>query len=294
MSLRNRLFRQEAFKRRGQAEPVDGLLRVTAPHEWAVLGILGLTVIGIVAWGVFGRVERSLTAPCILATPGERFPVVAEAGGTVVDVLVVAGDSVDEGQPIARVRTPDLARHASLARTRLAALEATENPDQADLDAARAEVRGLEALQTSGEPILSPYVGELVSHALVPSHPVEAGSDVAVIRTSGGGQLEAIAVFESGNGRNFDDTMSARILATSGNGVSYTLDARVGKTAPRGASLPRWLAAIGFPSPANGHLVHLALTEAPPPELADGDACQVRIVLHRERPVQLISSLRAY
>ena len=293
MSPRKSLFRQEAFKRRGQAEPIDGLLRVTAPHEWVILGILGLVVIGVIAWGVFGRIERSLSANCILATPGERFPVVAEAAGTVVDVSVAAGDPVAEGQPIAHVRTPDLAHHAALARTRLATLEATENPDRDDLAAAQAELRGLEALQASGQPLLSSYAGELVSHTLTPGHPIEAGVDVAVIRTGSGSGIEVLAVLEPGDARRLDETMSARVLTESGDtAVDHSLKAQIQEIAPRGADLPRWLASVGIPIPENGRLVRLALTEAPPPELADGGACRVRIVLDRERPVQLLASLR--
>ena len=292
MTPRKGLFRQEAFKRRGQAEPIDGLLRVTAPHEWAILGVLGLVVIGVVAWGVFGRIERSLSADCVLATPGERFPVVAEAAGTVVAVPVATGDPVAEGQPIARVRTPDLARHAADARTRLATLEAGGDPDRHDLAAARSELRGLEALQAAGEPVLSPYAGELVSHTLTPGHPVEAGVDVAVIRTGDGDGLEVLAVLEPGDAQRLDGTMSARISAGSGDGaVDHTLDARIQQIAPRGAEPPRWLSSVGIPVPANGRLVRLALTEAPPPELADGDGCRVRIVVDRERPVQLLASL---
>ena len=291
MSIRTRLFRQEAYNRRGQAEPIDGLLRVTAPHEWAILGILGLVVIGVVAWGVFGRIERSLSAGCILATPGERFPVVAEAAGTVVDVSVAAGDPVAEGQPIAHVRTPDLARHAGVARTRLATLEAAENPDRDDLAAADAELRGLEALQAAGEPVLSPYTGELVSHALAPGRPVEAGSDVAVIRTGGGSRLEVLTVLEPADAQRVDSTMSARVLAGSSSGAAgHTLDAQVQEIAPRGADVPRWLASAGIPIPTNGRLVRLALTETPTLELADGEICRVRIVLDRERPVQMLTS----
>ena len=293
MPPRKGLFRQEAFKRRGQAEPIDGLLRVTAPHEWAILGVLGLVVLGVVAWGVFGRIERSLSASCILATPGERFAVVAEAAGTVVDVLVAAGDPVAAGQPIAHVRTPDLARHAALARARLATLEATEDPDRHDLEAAHSELRGLEALQASGEPVLSPFNGELASHALIPGHPVEAGVDIAVIRTSSVGGLEVLAVLEPGDVRHLDGTMSARVSAESrDNEVDHTLDARIQQIAPLGADLPRRLGSAGIPTPANGRLVRLALTETPPPGLADGDGCRVRIVLDRERPVQLLASSR--
>ena len=64
---RRRLFRDEAFARRGRTEPIDGLLRVTAPHEWVFLGLLGLALLGALVWAVFGTVERGLSASCELA-----------------------------------------------------------------------------------------------------------------------------------------------------------------------------------------------------------------------------------
>ena len=71
---RRRLFRDDAFARRGRTEPIDGLLRITAPHEWLFLALLGCALIGLFVWVVFGTVERGISAPCI---------VVAEAGSDV-------------------------------------------------------------------------------------------------------------------------------------------------------------------------------------------------------------------
>ena len=99
-----KLFRQAA-SRRGQAEPINGLLRVTAPHEWVILAVLALMVLAVLLWAVFGRIERTLTADCVVAQADERFLVAADAAGTVVDVVVGVGDSVVAGQTIAHVRT---------------------------------------------------------------------------------------------------------------------------------------------------------------------------------------------
>ena len=66
------VFRDEAFALRGQREPIDGLLRVTAPHEWAILLGLVLAMAAVGAWGVFGSVERGLRVDCVLIVPGER------------------------------------------------------------------------------------------------------------------------------------------------------------------------------------------------------------------------------
>ena len=70
MPARRRLFRDEAFARRGRSEPIDGLLRVSAPHEWRFLILLGCALIGLLGWTVFGTLERGLSAPCnLVAAP---------------------------------------------------------------------------------------------------------------------------------------------------------------------------------------------------------------------------------
>ncbi len=79
MSERRRLFRDEAFARRGRTEPIDGLLRITAPHEWVFLGLLGLALLGALVWAVFGTVERGLSASCELAyDDANQIEIVAE------------------------------------------------------------------------------------------------------------------------------------------------------------------------------------------------------------------------
>ena len=66
MSERRRLFRDEAFARRGRTEPIDGLLRIMAPHEWLVLLLLGCALVAALLWAVFGTVERGLSVSCAL------------------------------------------------------------------------------------------------------------------------------------------------------------------------------------------------------------------------------------
>ncbi len=66
MARRRHLFREEALARRGRAEPVDGLLRITAPHEWLFLALLAAALLGVLAWTVFGTIERGHSADCLL------------------------------------------------------------------------------------------------------------------------------------------------------------------------------------------------------------------------------------
>ena len=110
----NRLYREEAVVHRWKAESLEDLLRVTAPHEWAIVATLAAVLLGVVAWGLLGSVERTLSADrqariararvdvleaqlcrvhraaqAELARPGEHHAIVAGVSGTVVDVQVV-------------------------------------------------------------------------------------------------------------------------------------------------------------------------------------------------------------
>lgn len=290
--MRRRLFREESLARRGQTESVDRLLKVTAPHEWVMLIALGLALIGVVLWGVFGSIERSLSVACVLVEPGERYPVVSDATGTLLDILAPSGGPVEVGQPIARVSTPGLTRHIAVARARLAAFESTEGVAPESLAAARAELLELESLQSSGELIVSPYTGHLVSQTLVTGRAVEAGAEVAMVR-GGGGDIEAVALLTPEDARRLDEGMRARVLhAGDGREFVRALDAKVHEIEKRPAEPPGWLATFGLSSPANGRLARFSLTEAPSQQLADGDACSVWVVLSKDRLVQLLDFFR--
>ena len=85
MSERRRLFRDEAFARRGRSEPIDGLLRITAPHEWLFLAMLGCAMLVVLLWAVFGTIERGLSAPCVLAS--------TSAGAPAAEAQLSSGDA---------------------------------------------------------------------------------------------------------------------------------------------------------------------------------------------------------
>ena len=63
-------FRESAIVRNANPEPLEERAQVTAPREWVVLLCLGLILAALVAWGVFGSVERTLRADGVLVLPG--------------------------------------------------------------------------------------------------------------------------------------------------------------------------------------------------------------------------------
>ena len=287
---RRRLFREEAFARRGQTEPLDGLLRVTAPHEWVVLAGLALASLGFVTWGVFGSVERSVSAECLLVHPGERYAVLSEVTGYVADVLVNAGDRVEAAEPIARVQTTESERQVRMARALVELLQAQGQAGKQDDDAlalAHAELLDLEAMQASGEYIVSPYAGTVRWHGLTVGQAVTAGTEVAGLHEGVAGELEAVAFFPAESAQRIAPGMEAGVLA-GGLSRGRALGAEVIEVPGQPATPPGWLTALGFDSPVHSHIVWTTLQEAPEALPSDGTPCRLRIILGKERPVRLL------
>ena len=280
--LNPRLFRPKAMARKWKPEQLDDPLRVTAPHEWAIVVGLVVVLFGVVAWGLFGRVERSLSADCILVRPGQRHAVVSGVAGTVVAVLVHTSDSVKAGQAIARVRLPEVDRQVRIARAKVELLE-TQLEASAMLRAARAELLELEAIAAAGDRIVSPHAGEVTALSLVPGQAVAVGTAVAQIRTGDDHQLQAVAIVEPAQARRIEMGMAARILLDA---ERDPLAAEVRAVSPQPSAAPGWLTALGLPQ--RGQLIRLALTQPSDLATADGQRGRLLIVTQRHAPVLLL------
>jgi biotin carboxyl carrier protein len=288
MSSRKHLFRQEAFARRGQTEPLDGLLRVTAPHEWVLLAGLAAALLGIVLWGSLGRIERSLSAHCVLALSGERHPVVSGVSGTIQEVLASPGDGIAAGQPVARVGLFELNNDAAVARARVAVLESIAETAPNTLAAARAELSQIELLQAEGELLVSPVAGELMSYSVAVGQSVVAGGRIALVRVDTRHELEAITLLDAENARHLEKGMQARVTpAFADRKAARPLNATVADITARRTAPPQWLTDLGLPAPAQSHRVRLALQDSPP-HLTDGTPCGLHVVLSREPPVRVL------
>lgn len=285
---RRQLFREQAFARRGRTEPLDGLLRVTAPHEWIVLSGLALTLLGAVIWAVFGSIERTLSTECLLVQPGERYAVLAEVTGNVAAVLVNPGDRVEAGEPIAKIKMPGLAHQVRAARARVLLLEeGSSGRDSEEMRLARAELLDLEAIQRAGEHLISPYAGTVAWHGLAVGQAVVAGAEIAGIRSGTDGDLQAVAVVPPESAQRLEAGMETRVLLRGAQEMS-ALQAQIREVAPQAAAPPGWLSALGFPATGRSHMVWVTLEHAPDSRVADGAPCSLRVTLSRDAPVRLL------
>ena len=282
----NRFFRENALARMGRPQPLDDLLRVTAPHEWAILVGLGLALLCVLAWGLFGSVERGLSVDSVLTPPGERYPVFAEFSGRVAEVLIEEGDPVEVGQPLARVQISELSRQTRIAQARVELLEIS----QADvaLAVARAELMEAKAIEAAGIFIVSPQTGEVVLHRLAPGGVVKAGELVAYVRDNSDNRMEAVAFLSPESAKGVEAGMMVRVsIRQPEGGAVRTLAATVGDIAPPSVA-PHWLADVKLPVPHRGHLVRAAFVEAPRPQPAVGTHCRMRIITQKHAPLRLL------
>lgn len=118
---RQAVFRQEAVQRAFSPDQLDLVLTATDRRGWMVLVALGLLLLAAVGWGVGGRITNKVSGRGILVRSGGVLEVVSPAGGRVTDIAVQPGDSVTEGQVVARLVQPELLDALHAARLRLEA-----------------------------------------------------------------------------------------------------------------------------------------------------------------------------
>lgn len=289
MLFNARLFRARALVKRLRPEPLDDLLGVTAPHEWAIVAGLVVVLLSIVAWGLFGSVERILSADCSLVRPGERRPIVSGVAGTVVNVLADIGDEVEVGQAIARVRLPEVDRQVRIVGAKVGLLESQlENSPTAQtremLHIARAELLELAAVAKVGDLIISPQAGEITALGLVSGQAVAVGAEVAQVRVGDEHRLQAIAIVEPGRAQHVEIGMAGQILVDTERGTQ-ALEVEVSEVSPRPIIAPEWLTAAGLPG--RGQRIRLDFRKPSDSAVFRGRRGKLHIVTHRHAPVFL-------
>lgn len=126
MASNNSIFRKVALDRLSSPEQLDMLMRVTSPKGWiALLALYGLLAMAI-GWSVFGSVPTKINGSCILIRPGGVSEIVAPGAGQVSDISVDVGDTVREGQMIARIERHDSLDQIKSIEAKLHELKAQE------------------------------------------------------------------------------------------------------------------------------------------------------------------------
>lgn len=129
MSNPNRLFRQAALDRLSSPDQLDRAIVITDPRGWIVAATLGALLTALVVWGFAGSLPTNVPGKGILISQGGRVvAAMSPAAGQIDALLVRLGDTVAEGQPIARVAQLDV--RTKLDNARILASEQTAERDR--------------------------------------------------------------------------------------------------------------------------------------------------------------------
>lgn len=122
--MKKDIYRKVALARLESPEQLDQVMEVTAPKGWVALASVGVLMVVLVVWGLFGSIPEKVDAAGILLVQGGIFQLDAPASGQVAEVTVREGDPVTRGQVVARIAQPDLVKQISNARAQIEELEA--------------------------------------------------------------------------------------------------------------------------------------------------------------------------
>ncbi len=281
------------MQRRARQEPLDDRLQITAPHEWLIVAGLAVMLLALLAFAVFGRVERTMPFEGALVLPGERHELVAPVSGTVEDVLVEVSDTVAPGQPVVRIRPSDAQRWESVIVGVIDALEQSGRLDEETRLAVRQALLVAGPGASSADPIevSSPSGGAVVALNLAPGQAVDAGASIGLVLAAATSRPEVVAFVSPRDAARLSAGMEARVRfgGPDGNG-GRVFQGRVAEVSAQPAPPPEWLADQGFAIPPQAHLLRVALAgDARAVLPPDGPGVSVRIVLGRESLVSLLT-----
>jgi len=283
-------FLEAAASSRNKRQQLDHLLRITAPHERIILAGIGLVVLALVVWALFGSIVRSVTIDGVLIEPGPRHEIVSTEPGYLVEFLVNPGDHVEIGDPIARQSVPELERETTSLRDRVEMLE-TELSQLSGgalrslLASAEVALLQMEAQRSARELIVSPIAGEIMALQSSPGEYLPAGGAVAQLHDAKDQTLQAVLRVAPRMAQRIQPGMRASVEVAMPNGATRRLDGEVASitTGP----LPNWLASLPPAVADSVHRVDVVLHQAADLSVPDGTPCRVRIVLGRYSPAAL-------
>lgn len=99
------LFREKAVSSIDSVERFDEAIVIVSSRSALALAMVGALLAGAALWAIFGRVPVGLQGRGVIVTGSGVQPVIASEAGTLIDLPADVGDSVAQGEAVARIRT---------------------------------------------------------------------------------------------------------------------------------------------------------------------------------------------
>lgn len=108
MTERREIFRQQSLEKLQSPDRLDSLVRIVKPQAWLVVAAVGIGMLGLLVWGIFGEVTATARGAAILVKPKKVVAFQSPVAGQVHEVLVTVDERVAAGQVLARLELPAL------------------------------------------------------------------------------------------------------------------------------------------------------------------------------------------
>ncbi|GAA3522410.1 hypothetical protein GCM10022393_41220 [Aquimarina addita] len=102
-------FRKAALEKLSTPEKLDQLIKITGSRAWIALITITLILGTGIGWAFMGKVKTKLNVTGVLLG-GEIHEVVSTSQGQLIDIKVVVGDQIQEGDIIAVIEQPELSQ----------------------------------------------------------------------------------------------------------------------------------------------------------------------------------------
>ena len=123
MGMTDGLFRKSALEKLSSPEQLDVMMQVTSPTGWIALAGTGVILVFVVVWSVVGQISIRVDGQGLLLRGAAVYDVSSGAQGRVLEVLAKAGDTVTEGQVVARIAQPEIEMKIQNTRSMLRQVE---------------------------------------------------------------------------------------------------------------------------------------------------------------------------
>ncbi|HSH45115.1 MAG TPA: NHLP bacteriocin system secretion protein [Longimicrobiales bacterium] len=138
------IFRKSALERLQSPERLDHLMQVTTPRGWIALVALSIVVVAGLLWGFLGSTPEQVQVTGIMLREGGIFEIHALESGQVEALLLAPGEPVREGDVVAHVAQPQMARRVTTLEDQVVRLQAHRDSVAGRLDVTtRIELDGI-------------------------------------------------------------------------------------------------------------------------------------------------------
>ncbi len=286
------LFREEADAVRAKRQRLDQLLRVSAPHEVAILIATGVVLMAFVLWAFFGSIARTTTIQGAVVAADSLQNVVVYEPGNLVNFHVSPGDEVAAGDLIAHKSVPDLERRISTLMTRIDSLkqQAVSAPEDQEistlLDSNEAALMQLEERQTAQSQITSPSNGFVTDIFGTPGGYLPADAVIAKIRINETSKRSVVSQVTQQTASRFKEGMAAVVEIQLPDESALKLRGQI--AAVKAEQPSSWLTSLLNIPRGYEYRVEINLDRPSDFPVANGALCLIRIEIGQDRPIEIL------